>query len=102
MVWVEVELLGAAVRPERDLILVGVATLLAKSAFDFFDFALDANLLPLLDDHLSVLSVGQERSGETHQLDAQTAFAVCPQPVAIGILCVQSSLVQDLVGLLRI
>ena len=63
---------------------------------------LDADLLPLLLDHLGDLRVGDEGPRRRLQLDAQPPLAVRPQPVALTVLLRQADLVQQLVGLLRV
>ncbi len=96
------EVLAAVVVPGAELLLVGGRALERQAALDFLHLQVDADLLPLLADHLGDLRVLHELPAERHDLDAQPALAVGAQPVALRVLLGQADLVQHLVGFLHV
>ena len=79
-------MLAAVIVPGAELLLVGGRALDGQAALDLLDLEVDADLLPLLADHLGDLRVLHELAAERHDLDAQPALAVAAQAVALGVL----------------
>src|SRR5438128_3186228 len=96
------EVLAAVVVPGAELLLVGGGPLEGEAPLDFLHDQVDADLLPLLADHLGDLRELNELAAQGHDLDAQPALAVAAQPEALGVLLGQPDLVQHLVGLLHV
>src|SRR5207244_2580570 len=93
------EVLAAVVVPGAELLLVGGRALDREAALDLLHLEVDADLLPLLADHLGDLRVLHELAAERHDLDAQPALAVTAKPIALGVLLREPDLVEHLVGL---
>src|SRR6266850_1885373 len=80
------EVLAAVVVPGGELLLVGGRALEGQAALDLLHLQVDADLLPLLADHLGDLRVLHELPAERHDLDPQPALAVGAQAVALRVL----------------
>src|SRR6266496_2577839 len=96
------EVLATVVIPCRELLLVGGGPLESQAPLDFLYLKVDADLLPLLANHLGDLRILDELAAQRHDLDAQAALAVRAQAVALRILLGQADLVEHLVGLLDV
>jgi hypothetical protein len=84
-----------------DVVLVGSHAPVCQAALMFLDIGLYAELFPLLADHFTDLRELEEPHKSLH-FDAQPAFAVRAQAIALGILLVQAKAVEHGLGLLRI
>src|SRR5258705_5738195 len=98
----EIEHLGAVVGPERDLVLVACDAREEEAPLQLLDVGLDADLLPLLLDHLGDLRVGDEGARRGLQLEAEPPLAVGAQPIALAVLLGEAGLVEELIGLLDV
>ena len=79
-----------------------LSALNGQAALDFTDVCLDANLPPLLADHLGDLGELQELATNGHNLDAQPSFAIRAHAVALRIFFGESNAVEELVRLCRV
>src|SRR5262249_56193337 len=86
------EVLAAVVVPRAKLLLVGGRALEGQAALDLLHLEVDADLLPLLADHLRDLRVLHELAAERHDLDAEPALAVRPQAIALPVLLGEADL----------
>src|SRR6266851_2804598 len=86
------EVLAAVVVPRPELLLVRLRALEGQAALDLLHLEVDADLLPLLADHLRDLRVLHELAAERHDLDAQPALAVGAQAVALRVLLREADL----------
>ena len=77
-----------------ELLLVGGRPLQGQAPLDLLHGQVDADLLPLLADHLGDLRELEELAAQRHDLDAQPALAVRAQAVALGVLLGQADLVR--------
>src|SRR5215471_20021458 len=96
------EVLAAVVVPRAQLLLVRGGALEREAALDLLHLEVDADLLPLLADHLRDLRVLHELPAQRHDLDAEPALAVRAKPIALRVLLREPDLVEHLVGLLDV
>ena len=92
----------AVVGPGDHLVLAAVVAREREIALQLLDVEVDADLLPLLLDHLADLRIRNELTADRDHFEAQASLAVGAQPIPFGILLGQADLVEQLVGLLQI
>ena len=93
---------GAVVGPGDDLILVAGVTRESKIALELLDVDVDADLLPLLLDHLPDCRVRHELRAHRHHLQAEPALAVDALAIAVAVFFGQADLVEQFVALLHV
>src|SRR5439155_21396226 len=98
---VPVDVVGAPLGLEVDLVLVGLYALRRRAALHLLDLAADADLLPLLGHHLGNLRERKETQVRG-QGQAQPALAIGPQAVPFTVLLAEPELVEHLVCLLDV
>ena len=79
--------------------LVGGDPLLGQRARHVVDIELDADLLPVLLDHLAELRAVDAKTRDAGEGEAEAALAVLAQPVAVAVLLREADLVEELVRL---
>src|SRR5262249_54476764 len=74
----------------------------SEVALELLDIDVDADLLPLLLDHLAHGSERDERAPHRDHFEAQTSLAVRAQPIAVAVFLVKTEFVEQLVRLLEV
>ena len=97
----QIQQFGAAVVPDENVRFVVADAGERQVALQFAHVGLDADLLPLVGDHLGQFRVGQEGL-DGDDLDAQPFAVVGADPEAGAVLFGQADLVQQRVRLLDI
>src|SRR5205814_4728148 len=90
---------GAPLRLEVDLMLVGEQARRRQPALELLDLAADADLLPLLAEHLGDPRERQEADVRGER-EAQPAAAVAAEAIAFRVLLREPELVEHRVRLL--
>ena len=98
----EIEHLGTVVRPGDDLLFVVRRLAKRQIAFGLFDVYVNADLFPVLLDHLADLGVRHERAADGDHFEAQASFAIGAEAETFAVLFVQAHLVEQVVGLLEV